>query len=69
VGPEIVLVADEAVADVDLYERRIREQLAAHAFGAAARCEILTRRHPFDDWARGAAVAMIRATVRKWAAS
>lgn len=65
VGPSIVLVAGESVADYDLYEQRIREAFAAHAFGAAANCRIVTRSHTFDDWARGAAASAIRATVRQ----
>ncbi len=64
-GPEIVLVAGESVADFDLFERRIREAFAAHAFGAAADCRIVTRSHTFDDWARGAAASVIRAAVRQ----
>jgi predicted NBD/HSP70 family sugar kinase len=64
-GPEIVLVAGEAVTDYDLYERRIREQFLEHAFGAAAQCRIVTRTHTFNDWARGAAASVIRATVRQ----
>ena len=64
VGPEIVLVAGESVADFDLYETRVREAFAEHAFGAAADTRIVTTTHTFDDWARGAAAAVIRAIVR-----
>lgn len=63
VGPETVLVAGEGVADFDLYEQRIRGEFAAHAFGAAADCEIVLRRHTFDDWARGAAVCVLRRAI------
>lgn len=65
VGPAIILVTGEGVVDYDLFERRIREAFAAHAFGAAARCLIVTRAHTFDDWARGAAASVIRAVVRQ----
>jgi predicted NBD/HSP70 family sugar kinase len=65
VGPEIVLVAGEGVAEFDLYEQRIREEFEAHAFGSAARCELRLTSHTFDDWARGAAVALIRSRVRR----
>jgi len=64
VGPEIVLVAGESVSNYDLYETRLREAFAEHAFGAAANARIVTTTHTFDDWARGAAAAVIRATVR-----
>ncbi|MBK4346273.1 ROK family protein [Lacisediminihabitans changchengi] len=64
VGPEIVLVAGESVANYDLYETRLREAFAEHAFGSAANARIVTTSHTFDDWARGAAAAVIRATVR-----
>lgn len=65
VGPEVVLVAGESVADYDLFERRLREAFDEHAFGAAANCRIVTRMHTFDEWARGAAAAAIRALVNK----
>jgi predicted NBD/HSP70 family sugar kinase len=65
VGPAIILVTGEGVVDYDLFERRLREAFAAHAFGAAARCLIVTRAHTFDDWARGAAASVIRAVVRQ----
>jgi predicted NBD/HSP70 family sugar kinase len=65
VGPAVVLVAGESVVDFDLYEHRIRQSFAAHAFGAAAQCQIVTRSHTFDDWARGAAATIIRAAFRQ----
>jgi predicted NBD/HSP70 family sugar kinase len=65
VGPAIVVVAGEGVAEYDLYEARLREAFAAHAFGAAGDCRIITRSHTFEDWARGAAASVIRATVRQ----
>jgi predicted NBD/HSP70 family sugar kinase len=65
VGPEVVLVAGEAVAEYDLFEKRLREAFNAHAFGAAIECKIVTRSHTFDEWARGAAAAAIRALVNK----
>ncbi|WP_328989616.1 ROK family transcriptional regulator [Kribbella sp. NBC_01245] len=64
VGPELVVIAGEGVADYDLYDHRIRSAFAEHAFGAAADCELTIRSHTFDDWARGAAAAVIRSFVR-----
>ncbi len=64
VGPEVVQVVGEGVADFDLYEARMREAFHDHAFGAAGRCRIGTRSHDFADWARGAAVALLRSVVR-----
>ena len=62
-GPEVVVIAGEGVMDYDLYERRFREEFLAHAFGAAANCRLVVRRHTFTDWARGAAVASLRETI------
>lgn len=64
VGPELVVIAGEGVADYDLYDQRIRSAFAEHAFGAAADCELTIRSHTFDDWARGAAATVIRSFVR-----
>jgi predicted NBD/HSP70 family sugar kinase len=64
VGPELVVIAGEGVADYDLYEQRMREAFAAHAFGAAGDCQLMLRSHTFDDWARGAAATVIRSYVR-----
>ncbi|MFI2363666.1 ROK family protein [Promicromonospora sp. NPDC019610] len=60
VDPEVVVIAGEGVMEYDLYERRIREEFAAHAFGAAANCRLVVRRHTFIDWACGAAVVAFR---------
>jgi predicted NBD/HSP70 family sugar kinase len=60
IGPELVIIAGEGVAEFDLYADHIRGRFAEHAFGAAANCEILLRSHSFDDWARGAAAVVIR---------
>ncbi|GAA3777614.1 hypothetical protein GCM10022240_31170 [Microbacterium kribbense] len=60
VGPEVVIIAGEAVAEFDLHGERIRETFAEHAFGAEINCSIVLRSHTFDDWARGAAVVVIR---------
>ncbi|WP_231918937.1 MULTISPECIES: ROK family protein [unclassified Leifsonia] len=62
-GPEVVVIAGEGVMDYDLYERRFREEFLAHAFGAAANCRLVVRRHTFTDWARGAAVAALRESI------
>jgi predicted NBD/HSP70 family sugar kinase len=64
VGPELVVIAGEGVAEYDLYEERMREAFAAHAFGAAGDCRLMLRSHTFDDWARGAAATVIRSYVR-----
>lgn len=65
VGPDIVLVAGESVADFDLFEQQLRSAFAAHAFGAAGFCQIVTTTHTFDDWARGAAASLIRSSIRR----
>lgn len=62
-GPEVVVIAGEGVMDYDLYERRFRQEFLAHAFGAAANCRLVVRRHTFTDWARGAAVAALRESI------
>jgi predicted NBD/HSP70 family sugar kinase len=64
IGPELVIIAGEGVVDYDLYDERLRTSLLAHAFGAAADCEVALRSHTFDDWARGAAVSVIRKIAR-----
>ncbi|MGW6281966.1 ROK family transcriptional regulator [Kribbella sp. NPDC055071] len=64
VGPELVVIAGEGVAEYDLYEERMRLAFAEHAFGAAGNCRLMLRSHTFDDWARGAAATVIRAYVR-----
>lgn len=63
-GPEVVLIGGEGVANFDLFDETLRRAYAAHAFGAAARCPIVTRPHTFEDWARGAAAAAVQALVR-----
>ncbi|MFF0339059.1 ROK family protein [Kribbella sp. NPDC004875] len=64
VGPELVMIAGEGVAEYDLYEQRLRRTFAEHAFGAAGDCRLVLRSHTFDDWARGAAATVIRSYVR-----
>ncbi|MDX6263794.1 MAG: hypothetical protein QOH84_5482 [Kribbellaceae bacterium] len=64
VGPELVVIAGEGVADYDLYDQRMRRAFAEHAFGAAGDCRLMLRSHTFDDWARGAAATVIRSYVR-----
>jgi predicted NBD/HSP70 family sugar kinase len=64
VGPELVVIAGEGVAEYDLYEQRMRQAFADHAFGAAGACRLMLRSHTFDDWARGAAATVIRSYVR-----
>ncbi|NEN05293.1 ROK family transcriptional regulator [Diaminobutyricibacter tongyongensis] len=65
VGPSVILVAGESVTDFDLYEQRIRESFDEHTFGAAGQCQIVTRSHTFEDWARGAAASLLRASVTR----
>jgi predicted NBD/HSP70 family sugar kinase len=64
VGPELVVIAGEGVAEYDLYEDRLRQTFAEHAFGAAGDCRLMLRSHTFDNWARGAAATVIRSYVR-----
>ncbi|WBQ05386.1 ROK family transcriptional regulator [Kribbella sp. CA-293567] len=64
VGPELVVIAGEGVADYDLYDQRMRQTFGEHAFGAAGDCRLMLRSHTFDDWARGAATTVIRSYVR-----
>lgn len=63
-GPELVIIGGEGVSNFDLFEKNLRDAFEAHAFGAAARCRIVTRPHTFQDWARGAAAAAIQSLVR-----
>jgi predicted NBD/HSP70 family sugar kinase len=63
VGPELVIIGGEAVSNFDLFDESLREAFREHAFGAAGSCRIVVRPHTFEDWARGAAAAAIRALV------
>ena len=63
VGPEVVIIGGEAVANFDLFDEHLRAALKEHAFGTAGDCRIIVRPHTFEDWARGAAAAAIRALV------
>ena len=61
IGPERIIISGEGVASYDLYEDQIRQTFGAHAFGAAADCDLVVRPLPFEEWARGgAAVAAQR---------
>lgn len=64
IGPELVIIAGEGVAEYELYAERIRQTFSEHAFGSALDCDIILRSHTFDDWARGAAIAVIRKIAR-----
>jgi predicted NBD/HSP70 family sugar kinase len=64
IGPELVIIAGEGVTEYDLYATRIRTTFSEHAFGSALDCDIVIQSHTFDDWARGAAVAVIREIAR-----
>lgn len=63
VGPGVILVAGESVADFDLFEESLRRGFDAHAFGAVRDTPIRTRSHTFENWARGAAASLIRRLV------
>ena len=60
IGPELVIIAGEGVAEYDLLADQIKSTFSEHVFGSAGRCEIVVRSHTFDDWALGAAVMVIR---------
>ncbi|MEU6841799.1 ROK family protein [Streptomyces sp. NPDC046716] len=60
VGPERVVVSGEGLAAYDLFEEQIRAAFAAQAFGAAARCPLVVRPLPWEEWARGAAAVGIQ---------
>jgi predicted NBD/HSP70 family sugar kinase len=55
VGPERIIISGEGVSSYDLFADQIRQTFAAHAFGAAADCDLLVRPLPFEAWARGGA--------------
>lgn len=62
-GPERIIISGEGLAAYDLFEDQMRETFATQAFGASARCEIIVRPLPFEEWARGAAAVAIRSMV------
>ncbi|MEU6773619.1 ROK family protein [Streptomyces sp. NPDC046759] len=62
-GPERVIISGEGLAAYDLFADQIRQAFTATAFGSAARCEVLTRPLPFEEWARGAAAAAIQSFI------
>jgi predicted NBD/HSP70 family sugar kinase len=55
IGPERIIISGEGVAAYDLIAGQLRQTFAAHAFGAAADCDLVVRPLPFEEWARGAA--------------
>lgn len=59
VGPELVVLSANPRKGFDLMEGHVRAAIAAHAYGRAARVEILVRSLPFEEWARGAATVAI----------
>lgn len=59
-GPERVIISGEGLAAYDLFASQIRDAFAATVFGTAARCEVITRPLPFEEWARGAAATAIQ---------
>lgn len=63
VGPELVIIGGEGVAEFDLFEEPLRRTYAEHVFASADRCRIVVRPHTFEDWARGAAATAIRSLV------
>ncbi|MFJ5227372.1 ROK family protein [Streptomyces sp. NPDC088400] len=60
VGPERVVVSGEGVAAYDLFEEQIRAAFTTQVFGAAARCPLVVRPLPWEEWARGAAAVSIQ---------
>jgi predicted NBD/HSP70 family sugar kinase len=64
VGPERIVISGEGLAAYDLFADQMRATFAAQAFGAAARCELIVRPLPFDQWARGAAAVAISDFIR-----
>lgn len=62
-GPERVIISGEGLAAHDLFADRIRRAFTAAAFGSAARCDVLTRPLPFEEWARGAAATAIQSFI------
>ncbi|MDW4905377.1 ROK family transcriptional regulator [Streptomyces sp. ADMS] len=63
-GPERVIISGEGLAAYDLFAEQIRGAFTATAFGSAARCDLVTRPLPFEEWARGAAATAIRSFIR-----
>ena len=59
-GPERIVVSGEGVAAYDLFEDQIRRTFAEQAFGSAARCGLVIRPLPFEEWARGAAAVAVQ---------
>ncbi|MBO4252811.1 ROK family transcriptional regulator [Streptomyces griseorubiginosus] len=62
-GPERVIISGEGLAAHDLFAGQIRDAFTAAAFGSAARCDVLTRPLPFEEWARGAAATAIQSFI------
>ncbi|MCX2183894.1 ROK family protein [Streptomyces sp. SKN60] len=60
VGPGRIVVSGAGLAAYDLLEPQIRESFAEQAFGAAARCVLVIRPLPFEEWARGAAAVALQ---------
>ena len=63
VGPELGVIGGDGVSDFDLIEEPLRRSYAEHVFASADQCQVAVRPHTFEDWARGAAAAAIRALV------
>jgi predicted NBD/HSP70 family sugar kinase/biotin operon repressor len=64
VGPERIVISGEGLAAYDLFADQMRTTFAAQTFGAAARCELIVRPLPFEQWARGAAAVAISDFIR-----
>ncbi|MFJ3496941.1 ROK family protein [Streptomyces sp. NPDC086091] len=62
-GPQRVIISGEGLAAYDLFAGQIRDTFARYAFGSAARCDVLTRPLPFEEWARGAAATAIQSFI------
>ncbi|MFT3873870.1 MAG: ROK family protein [Nocardioides sp.] len=65
VGPEVVVLTGEGLAEMDLLGPRVRETFAAQVYGHAERCRLLLRPLPFEAWAHGAATLALQAFVAR----
>ncbi|MFE0464362.1 ROK family protein [Kitasatospora sp. NPDC058965] len=59
-GPERVVVTGEGLDTFDLFGSHIEAAYTAHCFKAAAKCPLTLRPLPWEEWARGGAVAAIQ---------
>lgn len=60
IGPRRVILTGEHAGESDPRTPAMRTSFREHAYGAAVNCEVIVRPHPFEDWARGAAVMALQ---------